>query len=99
VRIELLADLHDFIWKPQAGIEALISLGDVPNAVLEQARDAYGCPVFAVKGNHDSVGFCRMVPTYVVTFGVNDAVVLAPALSRERRSLRCRRNHEVRRYG
>jgi Icc-related predicted phosphoesterase len=57
VRIEILADLHGPYWKPQANIDALISLGDVPNNVLEQARDSYCCPVFAVKGNHDSLTF------------------------------------------
>jgi len=56
MRIEVLADLHGPYWQPQVGIDAVISLGDVPNGVLEQARDSYGCPVFVVKGNHDTPG-------------------------------------------
>jgi Icc-related predicted phosphoesterase len=57
MRIEVLADLHGPYWHPQDGIDAVISLGDVPNEVLEKARDCYRCPIFAVKGNHDSPGF------------------------------------------
>ena len=54
MRIEVLADLHGPYWQPQSSIDAVISLGDVPNSVLEMARDSYKCQVFAVKGNHDS---------------------------------------------
>ena len=45
MRIEVLADLHGPYWQPQAGVDAVISLGDVPNEVLVMARDSYRCPV------------------------------------------------------
>lgn len=40
MRIEVLADLHGPYRCPQIDIDAVICLGDVPNAVLEQAQDS-----------------------------------------------------------
>jgi Icc-related predicted phosphoesterase len=55
VKFLVLADIDDFRWKHGPGrADAVLSCGDVPDAVISEAARAHGNPpVFAVKGNHD----------------------------------------------
>jgi hypothetical protein len=50
MRIEVLADLHGPYWHPQDGIDAVISLGDMPNEVLEKARGHVSLSRFCSEG-------------------------------------------------
>ena len=56
MRILALSDIEDFRWKHGKGeADMLLSCGDVPDQVIIEAAEAYGCSaVFAVKGNHDA---------------------------------------------
>ena len=51
-----LADIDDFHWHGPGGrADALLSLGDLADAVILEAAAAWQCAaIFAVKGNHDS---------------------------------------------
>ena len=41
--------------RPEGNADLLLSCGDVPDNVILEAADIYGCDtIFAVKGNHDS---------------------------------------------
>jgi uncharacterized protein len=52
----VLADIDDLSWRGGRGrADALLALGDMADAVVLQAAEAWQCPaVLAVKGNHDS---------------------------------------------
>jgi Icc-related predicted phosphoesterase len=55
MRLLVLADIDDLHWKGGSGsVDAVLSCGDVDDAVILEAVAAHGHPpVFAVKGNHD----------------------------------------------
>lgn len=58
MRLLVLADMDEMRWPGGHGrADALLALGDMTDAVILQAAEAWNCPqVFAVKGNHDSDG-------------------------------------------
>jgi Icc-related predicted phosphoesterase len=58
MKILALADIDDLHWHGPAGkADLLLALGDMADAVILQAAEAWDCrQVFAVKGNHDSAG-------------------------------------------
>lgn len=53
----VIADIEDLRWKHGSGhADVLLSCGDVPDQVILEAADAWGCGlIFAVKGNHDAI--------------------------------------------
>jgi len=56
MKLLILADIDDFQWKHGEGqADVVLSCGDVPDQVILEAAQAYGCAlIFAVKGNHDA---------------------------------------------
>jgi uncharacterized protein len=56
MKLLVLADIDDFHWQGGSGqADALLALGDIADAVILQAAEAWQCPaVLAVKGNHDA---------------------------------------------
>ena len=58
MKLLVLADIDDLSWRGGRGrADALVALGDMADAVILQAAEAWNCPqAFAVKGNHDSDG-------------------------------------------
>ncbi|MFC1461392.1 hypothetical protein ACFLQR_02600 [Verrucomicrobiota bacterium] len=56
MRILVIADIDDFLWKRGSGqADVLLSCGDVSDQLILEAAEAYGCQtIFAVKGNHDT---------------------------------------------
>jgi len=56
MKLLAIADIDDLHWQGgQGSADALLSLGDMADAVILQAAEAWQCPVIlAVKGNHDS---------------------------------------------
>jgi Icc-related predicted phosphoesterase len=56
MKLLVLADIDDFRWLGGNGrADVLLALGDVADAVILQAAEAWHCPaVLAVKGNHDA---------------------------------------------
>ena len=55
MKLLVLADIDDLRWRGGRGCaDALLSLGDISDAVILQASENWQCPaVLAVKGNHD----------------------------------------------
>ena len=55
VKFLVLADIDDCHWRQGSGrADALLALGDIADAVIVEAAEAWQCPVvLAVKGNHD----------------------------------------------
>jgi Icc-related predicted phosphoesterase len=55
MRFLIVADIDDLHWRGGAGeADAVLSCGDVADAVLLEAAEAFGCSrILAVKGNHD----------------------------------------------
>ena len=55
MKLLVIADIDDLRWQGGCGrADALLSLGDIADAVILQAAEAWQCPaVLAVKGNHD----------------------------------------------
>lgn len=56
MKLLVLADIDDLRWRGGRGrADALLALGDIPDAVILQAAEGWQCPtVLAVKGNHDA---------------------------------------------
>ncbi len=56
MKLLVLADIDDLHWRgPRGRADLLLALGDMDDAVILEAAEAWRCPaVFAVKGNHDS---------------------------------------------
>jgi predicted phosphodiesterase len=56
MKLLILADIDDFQWKHGEGqADVVLSCGDVPDQVILEAAQAYGCAlIFAVKGNRDA---------------------------------------------
>ena len=56
MKMLVLADIDDLDWRGERGrADVLLSLGDIADAVILQAAEAWQCPiVLAVKGDHDS---------------------------------------------
>lgn len=56
MKLLILADIDELSWRGGRGrADALLALGDIADAVILQAAEAWQCPaVFAVRGNHDS---------------------------------------------
>jgi len=56
MKLLVLADIDELRWRGGCGrANALLALGDIPDAVILQAAEGWQCPaVLAVKGNHDA---------------------------------------------
>jgi Icc-related predicted phosphoesterase len=56
MKLLVLADIDGFCWQGGRGsADVLLTLGDMADAVILQAAEAWQCPsVLAVKGNHDA---------------------------------------------
>lgn len=67
MRILVLSDIDDFHWQHGTGkADIVLSCGDVPDQVIIEAANAYGCStILAVKGNHDSTMPSHKLITYL----------------------------------